>query len=132
MHTTRILTSVFAVALVFALAGCSGVRKPYRVTQDPYGPGQVQVADKLPVVYDQPVVSYDESDLMVVSLPIRAATGRPQIIQYRTHFYDRSGQELYVTDWRTETLESNVHQTLKSRATSPRAERFKIDVRQAR
>ena len=126
----RLLCLVGLLSLALLTGGC--IKKPYKVKQDPYSPGQVQIAENLPLVFDPPKVTYDEQDLMHVSLQIRAATHRPQIIQYRTQFFDKRGQLLYTTQWRTETLESNVHQTLTAVATSPDATDFKIDVRHAR
>ena len=124
---------VFLLPLLSAALLAGGcIKKPYEVKQDPYSPGQVQIAENLPLAFDPPKVTYDEQDLMHVSLQIRAATHRPQIIQYRTQFFDKGGQPVYTTQWRTETLESNIHQTLTAVSTSPEAVDFKIDVRHAR
>ena len=126
------LLCLLAALLLLALVSGGCIKKPYKVKQDPYSPGQVQIAENLPLVFDPPKVTYDEQDLMHVSLQIRAATHRPQIIQYRTQFFDKRGEPIYTTQWRTETLESNIHQTLTSVSTSPEATDFKIDVRHAR
>jgi hypothetical protein len=105
------------------------------VSQDPYGKQQVYVADRRLsslLRFEPPRVSYDEADLMHVALDVRAATNRPQIVQYRTTFFDRTGQQLYASTWQTVTLESNVAQTLSAVSTTPRASDFQIDIRTAR
>ena len=45
------------LSLALMAGGCT--KKPYKVKQDPYSPGQVQIAENLPLVFDPPVVSYD-------------------------------------------------------------------------
>ena len=135
MRPIRFLTLVALLALLaIPLAGC-GTKAPYRVYQDPYGGQQVYVAEKRLsnlLRFDQPVISYDEADLMHVSLPVRAATSEPQIIQHRTRFFDRNGQELHRSQWETTTLESNVAETLFATSTTPRAADFQMDIRTAR
>jgi uncharacterized protein YcfL len=136
MRLLRTLSLVIALCIAAApLAGCSRTKAPYRVSQDPYGKQQVYVADRRLsslLRFEPPRVSYDEADLMHVALDVRAATGRPQIIQYRTTFFDRTGQQLYASTWRTVTLEANVAQTLSAVSTTPRASDFQIDIRTAR
>lgn len=135
MRPTRTFTLVAAVALLLGtFAGCNRTKPPYRVSEDPYGRQQVYVADSRlagRLEFGGPRVSYDEADLMHISLDVRAADNRRQIVQYRTHFFDRTGQELYVTQWQTRTLESNVQETLTSNATTPQADSFQIDIRTA-
>jgi hypothetical protein len=138
MRLLRILSLVLALSIAAApLAGCNRTKAPYRVSADPYGRQQVYVADRrlsslLRFAPGDPRVSYDEADLMHVALDVRAATNRPQIIQYRTTFFDRTGQQLYASAWKTVTLESNVAQTLSAVSTTPRASDFQIDIRTAR
>jgi uncharacterized protein YcfL len=136
MRLLRILPLVIVLGLTAApLAGCSKTKAPYRVSADPYGRQQVYVADRRLsslLRFEEPRVSYDEADLMHVALDVRAATNRPQIVQYRTTFFDRTGQELHASTWRTVTLESNVPQTLSATSTTPRATDFQIDIRTAR
>lgn len=135
MRSIRLITSLLMFTLLLgAFAGCNRTKAPYRVSEDPYGPGQVNIADKRLsniLRFEQARLTYDEADLLHVALPVRAATSRTQIIQYRTHFFDRTGQELYTSAWRTETLESNVTQTLSATATTPQAQGFQMDIREA-
>lgn len=139
MRPLRALTSLLALALLLsfsavALAGCNRTKPPYRVSEDPYAAGQVNIADKRLsniLRFEQARLTYDEADLLHVALPVRAATNRTQIIQYRTHFFDRTGQELYTSQWRTQTLEANVPQTLSATATTPQAQGFQMDIREA-
>ncbi len=115
-------------------SGCRGTKPPYDVSADPYGRQQVYINDDdLAEVlrFGQPRVSYDEADLMHVSLDVRAATNRRWIIQHRVRFFDRTGQQLYVTQWQTRTLESNVQETITATSTTPQADSFQIDIRTA-
>ena len=115
-------------------AGCSNVKRPYRTTADPYTPSQVQLADtrmERLLAFGQPNVSRDQAGLLFVSLPVRPATSRSQLVNYRFTFLDETGRELPGGTWQTKKLQSNVVDNIEGNSTSPRAADFRVDIKTA-
>ena len=138
MRPTPTAASLLLLALTTAAlaAGCSGSKRPYTAREDPYGPSTIQLADRRMqrlLRFDQPRTSRDDAGLLYVSVPVRAATKRPQIVNYRFTFLDDSGRELPGSGvYQTTTLESNVFQTIQGNSTSPQAADYRLDIRTAR
>ena len=142
MRLTRLFTPPAAlVALSVALgavagtAGCKRTKAPYDVNADPYLPAQVQIADKglaRKLAFQNPRADRDEANLLHVTVPVRAATNRPQIVQYRFTFFDETGRPLPGGEYRTETLESNTFAYLQGNSTTPQAADYQVEIRPAR
>ena len=127
---------ILAVAALSALPllGCSNVKKPYRASADPYQPSQVQLADSRMsnlLAFGEPAVSRDEAGLLYVSTPVRAATSRSQLINYRYRFFDDAGRQLPGGAWQTAKLQSNLFESVQGNSTSPRAFDFRLDLKTA-
>ena len=126
---------IISPAVALSSAGCTGVKRPYTAASDPYQPGQVQIADKRlerKLAFQTPSVSRDEADLLYVSFPVRAATSRSQLVNYRFTFFDNTGRELPGGDaWQTAKLQSNLFDNLQGNSTSPRAADFRLDLKTA-
>jgi Protein of unknown function (DUF1425) len=128
--TRSITTSLFLLALA---AGC--VKAPIEARQDPYLPSQVMMASKdlrKKTAVQAPAVSRDETGILHVTLPIRAATDLQLYIDYRTTFFDRTGQEISRTSWTTKTLAPNVPDRIVVNSMGPNAADFEIDIRYAK
>lgn len=129
------VSSIAAIAMAGSLAGCQRVKRPYGATADPYELGQIQLADKElegRLAFDPARASRDESGLLHVTVPARAAVSRPQIVQYRFRFFDETGRPLPGGEYQTVTLESNTNSFLQGNSTSPRADDFQVELRLAR
>ena len=129
------LLAPLAVGTAGVVGGCRGTKPPYDVAADPYAPTQVQIADKRlegKLRFNPPVAQRDEAGLLFVSIPVRAATNRPQIVQYRFRFFDAGGIPLPGGEYQTATLESNTFGRIQGNSTSPRAESYQVEIRSAR
>lgn len=129
------VSSLAAIGLAGSLAGCQRVKRPYDATGDPYARNQIQLADKElegRLAFEPPRISRDDAGLMYVTVPARAATNRPQIVNYRFTFFDESGRPLPGGEYQRADLESNTTSFLQGNSTSPRAKDFQIEIRLAR
>ncbi|MEL7240455.1 MAG: DUF1425 domain-containing protein, partial [Planctomycetota bacterium] len=73
----------------------------------------------------------DQTDLLYVTVPLRATASRRQLIEYRFTFFDETGTPLPGGAWQTEDLEANVQEVIRGNSTSPRAADFRLDIREA-
>lgn len=132
---TFAVSSLAAAGLAGSLAGCQRVKRPYQATADPYARGQIQLAEKRlegKMAFEPARTNRDDAGLLYVTVPARAATNRPQIVQYRFTFLDETGRPLPGGEYQTVTLESNTTSYLQGNSTSPRADDFQIEIRTAR
>lgn len=135
MLLPRLITAATITLLLVTLAGCNRTKAPYNVNADPYLPEQVQVADRRlagRLAFQNPRADRDEAGLLFVTVPVRAATNRPQIIQYRVTFFDETGRPLPGGEYKRQDLESNTFAYLQGTSTSPRADSYQVEIRQAR
>ena len=135
MRLTRPLLPASILVLVLVLAGCSRTKAPYDVTADPYLPTQVQIADKSlanRLAFQPPRAARDDAGLLYITVPVRAATNRRQIIQYRFTFFDETGRPLPGGAFQTQTLESNTFANIQGNSTSPSADSYQVEIRESR
>ncbi|HZZ42715.1 MAG TPA: DUF1425 domain-containing protein [Tepidisphaeraceae bacterium] len=122
-------------ALMTSSIGLSGcVKAPIEGRQDPYQSNQVNFAQedlRRMTAVMAPVLARDESNLLHVSVPIRAATDKQLYVDYRVTFLDRNGQETFRTGWMPKTLSPNVFDQISANSLSPRAADFRMDLRWA-
>ncbi len=129
------MTRLLALVVLFALVpGC--VKRPIEGRQDPYASSQIMFASKElrnNTAVDAPRVARDEAGgILHVTVPIRAATNKQLYVDYRTTFFDRTGQQISQTGWTTKTLAPNVSDRIVVNSMRPTAADFQIDLRFAK
>jgi hypothetical protein len=121
------------IALAALLAGCE--KPPITPQAELYPAGQINMSSeevKDLTAVGMPQVSRDPvGNLVIVSVPIRAATDKRLYVDYRVHFFDRDHIELYQTSWLPKTLEPNTPDQVTVESTTPKAADFQIDFRLA-
>jgi Protein of unknown function (DUF1425) len=120
--------------VVLLAAGCQ-VNPPIQGRADPYVPAQVHLAtDELrnDTAVGTPIVTRNESDLLVVTVPIRSAVNLTLHVDYRVTFFDRNHQTIGTYGWFPKTLEANTPDQIKVNSTSTQAYDFQVDVRYSR
>jgi hypothetical protein len=132
-HQSR-WTICLGAALAFSAAAC-GVKPPITPQADPYDASQIHMSsDELrnETAVGTPLVKRDDvSNLLFVTIPIRAATNLKLYIDYRVTFFDINRSVINQTTWFTKTLEPNVPDSITVNSTSPRAADFQVDFRLA-
>lgn len=127
-------TSAFsACALLLLVAGC--VKPPNLGRADPYAMSQITFAEdslqRLTAV-GTPIVSRPaETNLLTVTVPVRAASNRRLFVEYQGLFFDDTGVEIDRTAWMNKTLEPNVQDVVTVRSANPRSTAFRIAFRYA-
>ena len=130
MKTKSVLLSLSLLTLV----ACGP--KPIQGRADQYSPSQVNYIDqdlRDNTAIGQLKITFDESKLMHVDVPIRAASDIQLYADYRVTFLDANGIPLGPpTGWTAITLAPNVFQDIQFNSSSPRAADFRMDLRDAR
>lgn len=125
MKSTLIMTTLLAL-----LAGCTGVRPPIEGRADPY-PRQQMHFDSETLRKDTaigtPMLTHNESGLLVATVPIRSAINKTLYIDYRVTYFDRNGVVLNRFGPFSKTLLPNVPDQIQLAATSMDAADFQID-----
>lgn len=120
-----------SIILISALSIVGCVKAPIEGRQDPYQSNQVNFLQedlRRMTAIQAPVATRDASDLLHITVPIRAATDKQLYINYRVTFLDRNGQETFRTGWLTKTLAPNVFDQISANSLSPRATDFRVDI----
>ena len=126
-------TMLAGCLLLAMIGGC--VQSPNNARNDPFVPGQIQIVDddlRRQTAFAQPLVSRDAAGLLLVTVPIRAATDLTLYVDYRTTFMDRTGRPIQQTGWQNKTLYPKVFDHIQVNSVSPDAADFEIDFRYAR
>jgi hypothetical protein len=119
--------------LLVVIGGC--VKSPNYARNDPFMPAQIQISDddlRKNTAFSQPIVSRDAAGLLLVTVPLRAATDLTLYVDYRTTFFDRTGRPIQQTGWLNKTLYPNVFDNIQINSVSPEAADFEMDLRYAR
>ena len=122
---------ISALALIALVSGC-GVPPPIQGRSDPYAAPQVNfTAEDLrtSTAVSAPQVSRDESNLLLVTIPIRSTIDKTLYTEYRVTFFDRNHQVINQTSWLRKDLAPNVNDQITFNSSSPRAADFQIDIR---
>jgi hypothetical protein len=126
------IACIFLVGTAF-LTGCE--KPPITPQAELYPAGQIHLSsDELQslTAVGTPQVTRDPvGNLVIVSVPIRAATDKRLYVDYRVHFFDKDRIELYQTSWLPKELEPNTPDQVRVESTTPRATDFQIDFRLA-
>ena len=136
--STALRTSLRTLTMVLAVsaAACTPrVRGPVEPREDTAGSPQImlnsrELQDRIAV--RAPVVSKDEAGLLFVTVPIRNTTRRLMTVEYRATFFDRNRVPIQETTWFPRTLTAHTQQSFTVNSTSPQADDFQIDIRQAK
>jgi hypothetical protein len=128
--------ALICLPLLAALYGCN-TQPPIDARQELWTPKQIQIADedlRLQTRFETPRVTYDQSGLMYITVPLRATINETLHVQYRATFLDANGQPLpgSPTTWFDKTLNPRVFDSVTVNSTSPKAESFTLDFRYAR
>jgi uncharacterized protein YcfL len=128
------IKSVLLALSLLALAACAP--EPIKGRADQYSPSQVNYSDqdlRDNTAIGQVKITFDESKLMHVDVPIRATTDIQIYADYRVTFLDANGIPLAPpTGWTAVTLAPNIFQDIQVNSSSPRAADFRMDLRDAR
>jgi hypothetical protein len=128
------MARIILVTLAMCLAGC-GVNPPIEGRADPYLPAQVHMDSnelRRDTAVGVPKLARNESDMLVVTIPIRSAIDKVLYVDYRVTFFDRNGQPLETYGPFTKTLDKNTPDQITVTSTTPRAADFQVDFRYAR
>jgi hypothetical protein len=127
------ITWMMAITTGLLAIGCE--KPPIAPQAELYPAGQIHMSSDevrdltavgAPRVQRDPV-----GNLVIVSVPIRAATDKRLYIDYRAHFFDANHNELYQTSWLPKTLEPNTPDQITVNSTTARVTDFQIDFRLA-
>jgi hypothetical protein len=126
--------SILIALSLLILAGCQPT--PILTRPDQYGPSQVKFIDqdlRDSTAIGQVKVTFDESKLLHVDVPIRSMTNLPLYADYRVSFVDANGMPLGPpTPWTSIRLVPNEFQNISVTSSSPRAADFRMDLQDAR
>ena len=124
------------IALAVTAGACTPkVRGPVEPREDTAGSPQIMLASRElqdRIAVRAPVVSQDEAGLLFVTVPVRNTTSRQMTIEYRATFFDRNRVPIQETTWFPRTLTAHTQQSFTVNSTSPQADDFQIDIRQAK
>lgn len=116
------------------LIGC--VKPPIQGRADPFVPAQVHFdSDQLrrDTAVGTPIVTRNESNMLVVTVPIRSAVDQYLHVDYSVTFFDENGVPIGPRLGPfTKTLNANTPDRITVNSTSTRAADFQIDFRYAR
>src|SRR4051812_28763541 len=106
---TKMTKTIFLLPLL-ALIGC--VKAPIEGRADTYTEAQVNFVDgdlRDHTAIGRPILSYDESHILHVDVPVRATTDLQLYVDYRVTFFDQNHVPLGpATGWTAHTLPPNV------------------------
>ncbi len=126
--------SIFIVLPLLAIASCRP--DPILTRADQYGPTQINFVDqdlRDSTAIGQVKVTFDESKLLHVDVPIRSTTKLPLYADYRVSFVDANGIPLGPpTPWTAVRLSPDEFQNISVTSSSPRAADFRMDLQDAR
>jgi len=126
--------SILIALPLLALAGCGPA--PIKARANQYAPSQINFVDqdlRDNTAIGQVKVTFDESNLLHVDVPIRATTNLPLYADYRVSFVDANGISLGPpTGWTAIRLAPNEFQEILLTSASPRAADFRLDLQDAR
>ncbi len=131
------MNRLFPALLLSLIVGCQSIPAPVPGRADPYIPEQInlgQTALRQRTAFQQPRLARDaQTDLLFVSVPVRATTDQQLYIEYRTVFIDDHGMEINPdAAWVRKTLAPNVWTSLTANSTSAHAIDFRMDIRYGR
>ena len=99
-------------------------------------PRQIQFASEElqndTAVTGPPRLSRDPYNYLHVTVPIRSAIDKDLHVDYRTTFFDSTGQVVETGEWQTTMLPANTPANVSAVCTSPAAANFQMDFRYAR
>ena len=125
---------VLFALLLLALVACRP--DPIRAHADQYAPSQLNFIDqdlRDNTAIGQIKMTFDDSKLLHIDVPIRTTTSLPLYADYRVSFVDANGLPLGPpTGWTAVRLPSNDFQDILLTSSSPRAADFRLDLRDAR
>ena len=134
MNSTALRVMLGVVLAAWCAGGC--IKKPIQGRADIYPPAQVHFTEedlRRKTAVGVPVVNRDDAgDILLVTVPIRAATNLQLYVQYRVTFLDSYGQVVWQSTWFNKTLAPNVFDQVSVNSPSPRAADFRIDFRYAK
>lgn len=123
-----------AFCCLLLLAGC-GVRPPIEGRADPYRPAQIHFDSeqlRIDTAVGTPILARNESNVLVVTIPIRSAIDKTLYVDYRVTFFDRTGVPIERYGPFTKTLDANTPDQITVNSTSTRAADFQVDFRYAK
>ena len=127
------LRRLLAITALTLAAGCvQHVSPPIVPRTDPFVPDQIHMtSDDLRQVtaVQPPIVKRDDSGLIFVTVPIRAATDSKLYVDYRVTFFDRGGEVISKSPWTPKTLPPNIPDQIMFNSSSSRAVDFQVDLR---
>ena len=119
-----------AMSLLFLVIGCTGVRPPIEGRADPYPRKQIHFdSDELrrDTTVDAPLLTHNESGLLVITIPIRSAVDLTLHVDYRVTYFDRNGVVLARLGPFSKTLLANTPDQIQVISPSPDAADFQVD-----
>jgi hypothetical protein len=126
--------SIAPALLLSVLAGC-GVKEPNYGRGDPYPAGRISFAQtnlqKNTAVGEVVATRSVETNLLTVTVPIRAATKKRLYIQYQGVFFNEAGKEVDRTAWMTKVLDPNLFDEVQVSSKTPSAADYRVDFRYA-
>lgn len=131
-------TMLAGCLLLTLIGGCSqSPDAPVYGRSDPFVPAQIQISEtdndlRKQTAFGEPLVSRDAAGLLLVTVPVRAATDLTLYVDYRTTFLDRNGRPIQQTGWLNKTLYPNIFDHIQINSISPEAADFRVDFRYAR
>jgi|HubBroStandDraft_1064217.scaffolds.fasta_scaffold625767_2 uncharacterized protein YcfL len=127
-------TSILFALPLLALVGCGPAKIKAGGYQ--YAPSQLNFIDqdlRDNTAIGQVKITFDDSNLLHVDVPIRSATSLPLYADYRVSFVDANGISLGPpTGWTVIRLAPNEFQHISVTSSSPRAADFRMDLQDAR
>lgn len=130
MLHSRTLLPIVALAFSF---GCADTVKPPIVPRnDPDLPSQIHMTSmdlRRHTAVGMPLLQRDDSGILFVTIPMRAATNLKLYVDYRVTFFDRTGAPIQQTTWLSKVLPPNTPDHITVSSASPRATDFQMDVR---
>jgi len=114
--------------------GCA-VNAPIQGRADPYQASQIHFASdglRNDTAVGRPILTRNESDLLVVTIPVRSAVDHNIHVEYRVTFFDAAGVPIYNFGWFPKTLIANTPDQVVVNSTDKRAADFQVDFRETR
>ena len=128
--------TLLALPLVAGLlVGCNNVKPPLYGRGDPYSPSQISFAqedlEKRTAIGRVNAVRPADTNLLTVSVEVRAATNDRLFVQYQATFFDRAGREVDRSAWNNKTLDPNAFDNIQITTMAPEAVDFRVTFRYA-
>jgi uncharacterized protein YcfL len=124
-----------AMSLPLALTGCMSSDAPATVKVDKYAPQQVAFANQdlaNSIAIGKIDRTFDSSQIMHLSIPLRATTDLGLGVDYRITYFDENHTPVdSPTAWQTKSLTPGIGDYIQATSASPRAKDFQIDFRWA-